>query len=57
MRGLFFVSTARKKKPSTQTKTFFDYKNIDETGLIRYLNEINYETLVFSRPIAQQAEA
>ena len=57
MRGLLFVSTARNKNPQLKQKTVFDYTNIDETGISKYPNEIDCETLVFSRPVAQQAEA
>ena len=55
--GTFICFHSNQQKTSTQTKTAFDYKNIDETGLIKYLNEINYEITVFSKPVSQQAEA
>ena len=40
-----------------QTRTVYDYNNINENALIKYLNEINYDNLVFSKPVSQQAEA
>ena len=43
--------------PQLKPKTVFDYTNIDDTGLIKYLNKIDYETLFFSRHVAQQGEA
>ena len=33
------------------------FENIDEKGLIKYLNEIDYGSLVFSLPVSDQAEA
>ena len=55
--GTFVCFHSSQQKTSTQTKIAFDYKNIDEIGLIKYLNEIDYETIVFSKPVSQQAEA
>ena len=55
--GTFICFHSTQQKSSKQVKTVFDYKNIDEKGLIKFLNENDYETLVFSRPVSQQAEA
>ena len=55
--GTFISFHSTQQKPSIQSRTVFDYKNIDEKGLIEYLNHINYESLVFSLPVSQQAEA
>jgi hypothetical protein len=55
--GTFICFHSTQQKPKIQTRTVYDYKNIDEVGLIRYLNEINYNDLVFSKPVSQQAKA
>ena len=39
------------------TKTVFDYKNVDEDGLIKHINSCDFESSVFNQPINKQAEA
>ena len=55
--GTFICFHSTQQKQKVQTRTVYDYKNIDEQALIKYLNEINYHDLVFSKPVFQQAEA
>ncbi len=37
-------------------RTVYDYKNIDEQGLLKYIKGFDYESTVFSLPITEQAE-
>ena len=55
--GIFVSFHNTQQKVPLQTRTCFDYKNVDEKGLIKYLNEIDYGSLVFSLPVCDQAEA
>ena len=44
-------------EPKPRSREVFDYKNLDENALINYIKNIDFETLVFSRPVTEQAEA
>ena len=55
--GIFVSFHSTQQKVSVQTRSAYDYKNIDEKNLIQYLNQIDYESLVFSLPVCDQAEA
>ena len=50
-----FTSVKSQYKPVKQT--VYDYKNADEKGLLKYISEYNYTSTVFSKPVAEQAEA
>ena len=43
-------------KPRKQTKNIFDYTNINTDLLHKHINQIDFQTLVFSKPISDQAE-
>ena len=43
-------------KPKNKTKLVFDYKNANIEGLIQFIKECNFEMLVFSRPVIEQAD-
>ena len=55
--GIFVSFHNTQQKVPLQTRSIYDYKNIDEKNLIQYLNQIDYESLVFSLPVCDQAEA
>ena len=44
------------QKQKTKTKTIYDYKNADVTGLINYIKYFDFESAVFSHPTVAQAE-
>ena len=44
-------------EPKPRAREVLDYKNLDENALINYIKNIDYDTLVFSRPVTEQAEA
>ena len=50
-----FHCTLDKSKPVT--KSIFDYKNLDENALLQYIKSYNFETVVFSKPVTEQAES
>ena len=43
-----------KQKPVT--KTIYDYKNADVSGLIKFIKEYDFENAVFSSPLLDQAD-
>ena len=49
-----FSSIKVKNKPFTKTK--FDYKNMDEEGLVKFIQQFDFETNIFSKPRQQQAD-
>ena len=55
--GTFVSFHCSKPKPKLLTRTVYDYKNIDENGLINFINTYDFETSVFNQPISNQAEA
>ena len=55
--GIFVTFHCIKSKQSPITKTVYDYKNVDETGLINFVKNLDYNSHIFSKPIKNQAEA
>ena len=55
--GIFtsFISVKSQYKPVK--RTVYDYKNADEKGLLNFISEYNYISTVFSKAVAEQAEA
>ena len=54
--GVFASFHCIRNKPKTITKTIYDYKNVDETGLINYIKNYDFQTTVFSKAVTEQAE-
>ena len=54
--GIFVSFHCVQDKPKTQTKTIFDYTNINTEDLHKHINSIDFENLVFSKPISDQAD-
>ena len=53
-----FVSfNCHKEKPKLKTKKVFDYKNIDEKALLDHIKSVDFESLIFSKPVKEQADA
>ena len=50
----FFANTQTKAK--IKSKTIFDYESADIQGLLRHLNDINFDAEVMTKPVEQQAE-
>ena len=46
----------KKTKPKANQKRVFDYSKINTNELIAFLNNIDYNTRVFSLPIIDQAD-
>ena len=44
------------QKPKAKTKTVYDYKNADISGLINHIKQYNFDTAVFSHQIEVQAD-
>ena len=55
--GTFVAFHCALDKAKPVTKEIFDYKNLDETALLKYIKSYDFETAVFSKPITEQAEA
>ena len=55
--GIFASFHSIKTQAKPKSKTVFDYKNADETGLIKYLKEFDFDTDVLSKPTSEQADA
>ena len=55
--GTFVSFHWSKPKQNWVTRTIHDYKNIDENGLINYINNYDFEKSVFNQPVIKQAEA
>ena len=45
------------QKVKQTTNTIFDYKNVTEKELFKYFGEIDYQALVFSKNVSEQADA
>ena len=54
--GIFASFHCIKTKAKLRTKLVYDYENVDQKSLIKYLNEYDFETEVLSKPVAEQAE-
>ena len=55
--GVFVSFHCARNKSKMLTKTVYDYKNIDEEGLINFIKSYNFDSVVFSKPVIEQAEA
>ena len=53
--GTFVCFSTIRVKPKPFTKTLFDYKNTDEKGLIKYIQQYDFETNIFSKPRSEHA--
>ena len=54
--GVFITFHRVKQKQYTpRTRTVYNYKDIDETGLINFVKDFDFETTVFSKTVTQQA--
>ena len=55
--GVFITFHRIKQKQCKPcTRTIYNYKDIDETGLINFMKNFDFETTVFSKPTTQQAD-
>ena len=54
--GVFVSFHYTKSKQNLTKKIFYDYKNTDEEGLIKFINNYEYEKKVFSKPVENQTE-
>ena len=54
--GTFVSFHCTQDRPNKQTKQVFDYNDIDEPGLISYIKNIDYDSLVFTKPLQDQAQ-
>ena len=55
--GTFVSFHCVKVKPKVKTRKVFDYKNLNENDLLEYIKNIDFEGIVFSKPVLQQADA
>ena len=55
--GTFVSFHSHKEKPKNKTKKVFDYKKLDEKALLDHIKEVDFQSLIFSKPVNQQAEA
>ena len=55
--GIFASFNSIKTQAKPKSKLVYDYKNADEKGLIKYINEFDFDTEVLSKPTSEQAEA
>ena len=54
--GVFAAFNCKIPKPKAIIKRVHDYKNVDEKGLREYIKNIDFEDLVFSKPVKEQAD-
>ena len=54
--GVFVSFLCSRTKAKILKKTVYDYKNIDENGLINFIKNYNFQSTVFSKPVTEQAE-
>ena len=54
--GIFAGFNCKIPKPKVITKRVHDYKNVDETSLREYIKNVDFENLVFSKPVKEQAD-
>ena len=54
--GILVSFNTKTTKPKQNSKIIYDYKNADVQGLIKYIKEIDFENLVFSKPTIDQTE-
>ena len=54
--GVLVSFNTKSQKQSLNTKSVYDYKNADIEGLIKYIKTFDFENVVFSQEISDQAE-
>ena len=55
--GTFVSFHCHKEKPKLKTKKVFDYKNLDEKALLDHIKGVDFESLIFAKPVKEQADA
>ena len=55
--GIFVSLSIKREKLDTRKKIIYDYKNVNEPLLIKYIKDYDYENKVFSLPYFEQPEA
>ena len=55
--GVFVSLSIKRKKVDVLKKTTYDYKNVDETSLTKFIKDYDYESNIFTLPYHKQAEA
>ena len=55
--GVFVNFHCSRQKSKIATRKIYDYKNIDETGLIDFIRNYDFQSTVFSLPVTEQAVA
>ena len=53
--GTFVAFHCQRNKSEKLTKTIYDFKNVDETGLVDFIKNFDFENLVFTKPVTDQA--
>ena len=54
--GTFVTFHCIQDRPKAKSKLVFDYNNIDEPGLVSHIKNIDFDSLVFSKPLEDQAQ-
>ena len=53
--GIFASFDIKNFKPKSKSKTVFDFKNCNVDGLVNFIKDFDFENIVFSLPVEQQA--
>ena len=54
--GILVSFNTKTTKQKQKTKIIYDYKNADIQGLMNYITDIDFNSLVFSKPTIDQSE-
>ena len=54
--GVLVSFNTKSIKPKNKTRKFYDYKNADVEGLIKYIKEYDFENVVFCSSVQNQCE-
>ena len=54
--GIIVCFNTKSLKTKTRTRTFYDYNNADEVGLINYIKNFDFENTVFNQATMRQAD-
>ena len=54
--GIFITFQCSQEKQKPKTKIVYDYSNVDQDGLCKFINSVDFNNIVFSKPLSQQAE-
>ena len=54
--GVIVCFDTKNEKAKTKSRVIYDYKNVDEVGLINHIKNFDFENVVFSKSITNQAE-